>query len=75
MKILKRPDNIVFDTENTDQMEFNPLPYMHLTPLHQIHVESDHEFLTKHFGRKKNSEHPIFTNFGNSYYYVVNKWL
>lgn len=74
MKILKRPDNIVFDTENTDQMEFKPMAYRSLTPLHQTHVKSDHEFLSEHFKPKNSNAHPIFTNFERSYYYVINSF-
>lgn len=72
MKIIKRPDHIVFDTENPDNMEFNPIPYRKLTALHQNTLKSDHAFLKEHFTSKNNIVHPIFINFSNSYYYVVN---
>lgn len=71
MKILKRPDNIVFDTENPDKMDFNPIPTHGLTPLHQTIDKSEWDFLTQFFTEKKGFEHPIFRDFGQSYFYCI----
>ncbi len=74
MKILKRPDNLVFDTENKNIIEYIPsrshLVLKQLEHLHTIALgeNSIHSFLSKQFLNDK--EHPIFKDFGNSYFYI-----
>ena len=69
MKILKRPENMVFDTDNPDKMEFNPTVKAPLTPLHHLTTQTDWDFLLEHFKPVAGKRHPIFNNFGNSYFY------
>ncbi|MFM9952381.1 MAG: hypothetical protein ACKV1O_30910 [Saprospiraceae bacterium] len=71
MKILKRPENIVFDTENPDKMDFTPMPTHGLTPLHQTIVETEWDFLTQFFAGIAGYDHPIFKDFGQSYFYCI----
>ena len=66
MKILKRPDNVIFDTDNPDSTE-SRLNLEPSTPLHHMHDQSDWDFLTDQFG----TDHPVFQDFGRSYYYVL----
>lgn len=66
MKILQRPDNLVFDTENPNIIEYVPNPKGALKPLHTFLEDSDHVFISKHFQK----EHPIFRLFGASYFCV-----
>ena len=68
MKILKRPENVVFDTENPNHMEYLPTAKPQPTPLHQATGRGDLEFLSEYF---QTEEHPIFRDFGNSYIYVL----
>lgn len=71
MKILKRPENVIFDTENPDKMEFNPTPKELPTPLHQILFKTDWDFLSEHFKPKENIPHPVFKDFEKSYFYCL----
>jgi len=71
MKILKRPENIVFDTENPDKMKFSTNEKGLPTPLHYITTKSDFDFLSEYFKAKDGIKHPIFNNFGNSYFYCL----
>ncbi len=71
MKILKRPDNIIFDTENPDNMVFNPAPKALPHPLGELIGKSEWDFLEEHFKGKEHSMHPIFNRFGTSYYYCI----
>lgn len=68
MKILKRPANIVYDTENPDELTYGQETHVpNLTPLHHVINQTDDEFLRDHF----EENHPIFNDFGSSYFYVV----
>jgi len=71
MKILKKPDFILFDTENPDRMKFSRTPLGFPQPLNAITLKTDYEFLSEHFRPKGNTLHPIFKDFGSSYYYCV----
>jgi len=71
MKILKRPENIVFDTENPDKMDFAPMPTQGLTPLHQTIEQAEWDFLTQFFTGTAGCDHPIFKDFGQSYFYSI----
>lgn len=70
MIILKRPDNLIFDTENP----VTKVPYIDgrrpRTPLHWIINQTVWDFLHEHFKPTGNTEHPIFQNFVNSYFSV-----
>ena len=71
MKILKKPDFIIFDTEKPDQMKFSRTPLGLPQPLNAITMKTDHDFLSENFRPKGEIVHPIFKNFGSSYYYCV----
>lgn len=71
MKILKRPDNIIFDTENPDKMKFTRQVHPCPTPLFQKTTKTEHDFLSDHFRPHQSKEHPIFKDFGSSYYYFI----
>ncbi|MDO5666043.1 MAG: hypothetical protein Q4G63_12420 [Bacteroidia bacterium] len=71
MKILKRPDNIIFDTENPNVMEFNPTPKGLPIKLSEITLKSDFDFLSEHFKPRENVNHPIFSKFFDSKYFCV----
>ena len=70
MKILKRPDNIIFDTENPNIMEFKPTFPNLLIPLSENILTNDYEYLKEFFQPQNNVTHPIFSNFGSSYFYI-----
>lgn len=68
MKILKRPDNIIYDTESTENFEL----YKGKTPeLNQMVYQNtdlmELDFLKQYF----DEAHQIFENFGQSYYYIL----
>ena len=66
MKILKRPNAVIYDTTNIDSRIYNPFKgFGNPIPLHQTHKTTDHEFLSQIFP----PEHPIFEDFSKSYYY------
>ncbi|MEQ8548719.1 MAG: hypothetical protein RIC03_12455 [Cyclobacteriaceae bacterium] len=75
MKILKRPENILFDTDNPTKMEFSEInPLLTKTPqLHEVRTDpkTDYEFLSDHFKPILDKEHPIFRDFGHSFFYVI----
>jgi len=71
MKILKRPDNIIFDTENPNVMEFNLVTSSLAHPLNEITLKSDWQYLTENFPAIENNLHPVFKDFGESYYYCI----
>lgn len=71
MQILKRPDNVIFDTENPDYMEFNPTPNALPTALHHLIAKSEWDFLSEHFKPRQGIQHPIFRNFSNSHFYCI----
>lgn len=71
MKILKRPDGLIFNTENPDVIEFNPSPKALPHPLHLITLKSDWEYLFDLFPKKEGFPHPIFKDFGSSYFYCI----
>lgn len=71
MKILKRPENIVFDTENPFKMDFNSTPKGGIRPLHETIMQAEWDFLTQFFKGRAGFKHPIFRDFGNSYFYQV----
>lgn len=72
MTILKRPDNIIFDTDTPNKLIFNPIPFNILVPLHDVLLtKSEYEFLKEYFFSIEDVEHPIFKDFGNSYYYCL----
>lgn len=69
MKIIKvhSGEKQLFDTNNTSFVDNYTESTRSLTPLHHTHRTSDVEFLKSHFP----PEHPILSNIGNSYYYVL----
>jgi len=71
MRILKRPENLIFDTEDPDKMEFSSAFETLPTPLHHVTTKTDWDFLSEHFKPKDKMQHPIFYDFGNSYFYCV----
>ncbi len=71
MQILKRPDNVIFDTENPDYMEFNPTPNALPTALHHLIAKSEWDFLTEFFKPRQGIQHPIFRDFSNSHFYCI----
>lgn len=74
MKILKRPDGLIFDTENPNSIEFNPGPagYGLPAPLHEItNMKSDWEYLYDLFPKREGVPHPIFKDFGSSFFYCI----
>lgn len=66
MKILKKPDNLVFDTNDPASVKSGSRQYLR-TPLHHTHTQTDWEFLTGCFG----TDHPILMNFSRSFYYCI----
>lgn len=71
MKILKRPDNIIFDTENPNIMEFKPTDLKRAIPLSETSWKFEYDILKEFFPSQNNITHPIFSNFGSSYYYEI----
>ena len=71
MKILKKPDYIIFDTENPNTMEFDPSIKNSLKLLSATNLETDWVFISENFKPIKNVVHPIFLNFGSSYFYCI----
>lgn len=73
MKILKRPENLIFDTENPDHIEFNrkTIKTKVQTALHQNIESSEFEYLNRCFKRGEKTQHPIFKDFGLSYYSII----
>ena len=68
MKILKRPENLIFDTENPDKIEISKLlSAKELSALHHVTDQTDWEFLSEYF----RPESQIFNDFGNSYFYKL----
>ena len=61
----------MFDTEKPNAMEFHVIQSNNLIPLHQATPSTDFDFLKQHFPSQGNVEHPIFSNFNNSYYYCA----
>jgi hypothetical protein len=76
MKIYKYPSEIMYDTSNPTKCEYPTITRSEraiLTPLHtHTHhlgiAQTDWEFLASHFEK----DHPIFLNFGDAHFYVVN---
>lgn len=71
MRILKKPDHILFDTDSPDKMEFCTKAEFPRTPLHWITQNNDWDFLHEHFKPKDGHEHPIFRNFSQSFYFNI----
>jgi len=68
MKILKKPDCVIFDTLNVNKIKQNPCPnYGRPIPLHHFSDKTDFEFLKEHF----KEDHRILKDFGNSYYFYL----
>lgn len=68
MKILKRPNAVIYDTTNIDSRNYNPYEgFGNPKPLHHFHEKTDYEFLSENFPL----EHSIFDNFSQSYYYIL----
>jgi hypothetical protein len=71
MLILKRPVNLIFNTENPLD---SPIPFNHhwiLCPLRHYSDSTDHHFLFNSFQSFKSAPHQIMSSFGSSYYYLV----
>lgn len=69
MKILKRPVNIIYDTDYPNRLEFDPaVTAIDRKPLHHFTQQTDYDFLQEHF---KGPDHPIYNDFGNSYFYKL----
>lgn len=74
MKILKRPENIIFDTEKPDNQEQAvDVNFTTLAPLHQMITGSDWQFLNDHFKEKNGVPHIALGYFSKSFYYVVSQ--
>ncbi len=71
MRILKKPDHIIFDTDNPDRMIFQTKTEFPHTPLHWINQSGDWDFLNQHFHPKDGVQHPIFSNFDRSFYFMI----
>ena len=71
MKILKKPENVIYDTENPDKMKFNRVPLGLPTPLQDLTTKTIFDFLSEHFRPIKEFPHPIFKDFGSSYFYCT----
>lgn len=70
MKIFKSPDSIFFDTDNPNVMEFKPVPTTTFPfPLHNL-VHSESDYLLEYFKPVGGKTHPIFNNFGQSFFWV-----
>lgn len=69
MKILKRTKGVgvIFDTENIESQTKSDIKPSTNKSLHMNHQTTDHAFLGEYFPES----HPIFLNFGGSFYYVV----
>lgn len=68
MKVLKRPSCVIYDTDDVDSRAYYPYSgFGHLVPLNYCHEKTDYEFLLVYFPK----EHPVFNDFGLSYYYVL----
>lgn len=77
MKILKRPDGLIFDTENPNSIEFNPV-YQGLgrqAPLYRtidrLTHKSDWEYLRDYFHPHDGKPHYIFKDFESSFFYYL----
>ena len=73
MKILKKPDNIIFDTDKPDHMKFSRIPFGLPESLNAVTTKTDYDFLSEHFRPNGNIVHPIFKDFGSSYYFFIAK--
>lgn len=74
MKILKRPENLIFDTKKPDrQEEAVNVDFTTLPPLHQMIIGSDWQFLNDHFKEKNGIPHIALGQFSKSFYYVVSQ--
>lgn len=74
MKILKRPENLIFDTKKPDhQEEAANVDFTTLPPLHQMITGSDWQFLNDHFKAKNDIPHIALGQFSKSFYYVVSQ--
>ena len=79
MKILKKPENVIYDTENPDVMEFNREKLYNLDFLHNLSEKSTQEILSEYFKPyreiycKNSTPHPIFKDFGKSFFYIINR--
>jgi len=71
MKILKKPENIIFDTDNPEKIEINSDHVKSSIPLHHSTSMTDWDFLSLYFKSKDENKHPIFMNFGESYFYCL----
>jgi len=71
MRILKNPDNLIFDTENSQKIEINSETIKTFIPLHHSTNKTDWDFLSEHFKSNEEIKHPIFNNFGDSYFYFL----
>lgn len=65
MKILKRPQNVIFDTDDPFSKDSCIHSVEGLKPLHHTHSLTDFEFLSLYFS----CDHAVFTNFGTSYFF------
>ncbi|WP_107037874.1 hypothetical protein [Brumimicrobium mesophilum] len=72
MKILKKPDNIVFDTATPHVRICQAKSYEIVCPLHHVNNVTDYIFLKEHFpSLTKGTDHPIMENFHQSYYFKI----
>lgn len=71
MRILKKPENVIFDTENPEKVEINSEVIKNPIPLHHSTNVTDWDFLSEHFKSKDEIKHPIFNHFGESYFYCL----
>jgi hypothetical protein len=74
MKIFKSPAGIVFDTEAPEKMTFDPgIKREQKTFLSFVISTSEYDFLSEYFKPINQVPHPIFSDFGNSYFYAIVK--
>ena len=63
----------MFNTEDPDIVVFKSIDLDVTTPLHQVILESEWDYLNTHFKAKGQASHPIFNNFAGSYYYRLDE--
>lgn len=73
MKILKKPEQIIYDTRKPNELLYKPRVKNSGTPLHAVTGKSDWDSLLELFPTSDFEEHPIFRDFSSSWYYVIEK--
>jgi hypothetical protein len=74
MKILKKPECVVYDTENPNHFEFNPHPegiYLNIYKFNISGIINNRDYFSIYFKSLYEVKHPIFNDFENSNFYVL----